>query len=137
MVDDDGIWWLQQLVESAGNLVELHALTLKNLTSHTQLATQTHNRLRHTRNNNLVHLLFNFVGPCMDGYLSQVLVAVDVLMILTVLQLVCPDVLPQAANDDGPGLCVHAQQPCQARVQLELHRLQTTPMALYIVIQHQ
>ena len=73
----------------------------------------------------------------MDGYLSQVLVAVDVLVILTVLQLVRPDVLPQAADDDGPSLCVHAEQPCQARVQLELHRLQTTTMALNIVIQQQ
>ena len=42
-------------------------------------------------------------------YLFEVLVAVDVLSLLTVLQLVCLDVLPQTVNDDGSCLCVDAQ----------------------------
>lgn len=43
--------------------------------------------------------------------------------IILYLQFVRLDVLPQGGDDDGPCLRVHAQQPCQPRVQLELQRL--------------
>ena len=55
--------------------------------------------------------------------LLEKLVAVDVLLLVRVLQLVGLDVLPERVDDDGPGLGVHAQQPRQPLVQLELQRL--------------
>lgn len=55
--------------------------------------------------------------------LLQVLVAGDVLALVRVLQAVRLHVLPERVHDDGPRLRVHAQQPRQARVQLELQRL--------------
>lgn len=56
--------------------------------------------------------------------LAEVAVAVDVLLLMTVLQLVVFDVEPQRLHDVGPGLGVHAQQASQARVQFVLRWLQ-------------
>lgn len=56
-------------------------------------------------------------------YLLKVLVAVDVLLVVGVLQLVGLDVLPERLDDDRAGLGVDAQKACQARVQLELRGL--------------
>ena len=55
-----------------------------------------------------------------NAHLSQVFVVVDKLALVTVLQLVRLDVLPQTVDDDRPRLCVHAQQTSEARVELEL-----------------
>lgn len=57
------------------------------------------------------------------AHLLQVLVTDDKLPLVGVLQLVGLDVLPQGLDDHGPGLRVDAQQPSQARIQLELGRL--------------
>lgn len=56
-------------------------------------------------------------------YLSEVAVAVDVLLLMAVLQLVVLDVEPQGLHDAGTGLRVHAQQTGQPWVQLVLRRL--------------
>lgn len=56
-------------------------------------------------------------------YLSEVTVAVDVLLLMTVLQLVVLDVEPKSLHDAGPCLRVHAQQAGQPRVQFVLRRL--------------
>lgn len=54
------------------------------------------------------------------SYLLEVLVAVDVLLVVRVLQLVGFNVLPQRLDDAGAGLRVDAQQASQPGVQLEL-----------------
>lgn len=56
-------------------------------------------------------------------HLSEVAVAVDVLLLMTVLQLVVLDVEPQSLHDAGPCLRVDAQQTGQPRVQFVLRRL--------------
>lgn len=56
-------------------------------------------------------------------YLSEVAVAVDVLLLMTILQLVVLDVEPKSLHDAGPRLCVHAQQTSQPRVQFVLRGL--------------
>lgn len=58
------------------------------------------------------------------SYLLEVLVAVDVLLVVGVLQLVGFDVLPQSLDDGRARLRVDAQQAGQPRVQLELGGLQ-------------
>ena len=55
--------------------------------------------------------------------LAEVTVAVDVLALVSILQLVVFDVKPQGLHDGGSRLCVHSQQPCQSGVQLVLRRL--------------
>lgn len=42
---------------------------------------------------------------------------------MTVLQLVCLDVLPEGCDDDWACLCVHSEETCQTGVELELVRL--------------
>lgn len=59
----------------------------------------------------------------LKSHLLKVLVAVDVLLIVGVLQLVGFYVLPQGLDDAGAGLSVDAEQASQARVQLKLRRL--------------
>lgn len=59
------------------------------------------------------------------GYLSEVAVAVDVLLLMAVLQLVVFDVQPKSLHDVGPSLCVHAQQTGQTWVQFVLRGLGT------------
>lgn len=65
--------------------------------------------------------------PCtassLSGYLSEVAVAVDVLLLVTVLQLVVLDVEPESLHDAGSCLRVHAQQTGQPWVQLVLRGL--------------
>lgn len=56
--------------------------------------------------------------------LAEVAVAVDVLLLVTVLQLVVLDVEPERLHDAGTGLGVHPQQASQARVQFVLWWLQ-------------
>lgn len=66
--------------------------------------------------------------PHPPTYLLEVLVAVDVLLVVRVLQLVGFDVLPEGLDDAGAGLGVNAQQASQAGVQLKLgglHRRRT------------
>lgn len=57
--------------------------------------------------------------------LAEVTIAVDVLPLMSVLQLVVFDVKPQCLHDGSPRLCVHSQQPCQSGVQFILRRLGT------------
>lgn len=57
-------------------------------------------------------------------HLAEVAVAVDVLLLMTVLQLVVLDVKPERLHDAGTGLGVHPQQASQARVQFVLWWLQ-------------
>lgn len=59
------------------------------------------------------------------GHLSEVAVAVDVLLLVAVLQLVVLDVEPKSLHDVGPSLCVHAQQAGQPWVQFVLRGLGT------------
>lgn len=54
------------------------------------------------------------------SYLLEVLVAVNVFLVVGVLQLVGFDVLPQSLDDGRARLRVDAQQAGQPRVQLEL-----------------
>lgn len=56
--------------------------------------------------------------------LTEVAVAVDVFLLVTVLQLVVLDVEPERLHDAGTGLGVHPQQASQARVQFVLWWLQ-------------
>ncbi len=56
-------------------------------------------------------------------YLSEIAVAVDVLLLMTILQLVVLDVEPKSLHDAGPRLRVHAQQTSQPRVQFVLRGL--------------
>lgn len=63
-------------------------------------------------------------------YLPEVTVAVDVLLLVAVLQLVVLDVEPQSLHDASPRLRVHPQQTGQPWVQLVLGWLvrgQTSP----------
>lgn len=53
-------------------------------------------------------------------YLPEVTVAVDVFLLVAVLQLVVLDVEPQGLHDAGPCLRVHTQQTGQPWVQLVL-----------------
>lgn len=57
-------------------------------------------------------------------YLPKVTVAVDVLLLVAVLQLVVLDVEPQSLHDARTCLRVHAQQPGQPWIQLVLRRLE-------------
>lgn len=57
--------------------------------------------------------------------LSKVTVAVDVLFLVTVLQLVVFNVEPESLHDAGTRLCVHTQQTGQTGVQFVLRRLGT------------
>lgn len=57
--------------------------------------------------------------------LSKVTVAVDVLFLVTVLQLIVFNVEPESLHDAGTRLCVHTQQTGQAGVQFVLRRLGT------------
>lgn len=57
--------------------------------------------------------------------LSKVTVAVDVLFLVTVLQLVVFNVEPESLHDAGTRLRVHAQQTGQTGVQFVLRRLGT------------
>lgn len=57
-------------------------------------------------------------------YLSEVPVAVDVLLLVTILQLVVLDVEPESLHDAGPRLCVDTQQTSQAWVQFVLRWLE-------------
>lgn len=63
------------------------------------------------------------VHSLQSGYLSEVTVAVDVLLLVTVLQLVVLDVEPESLHDAGSCLRVHAQQTGQPWVQLVLRGL--------------
>lgn len=56
-------------------------------------------------------------------YLSEVAVAVDVLLLMTILQLVVLDVEPKSLHNAGPCLRVHAQQTGQPWVQFVLRGL--------------
>lgn len=56
--------------------------------------------------------------------LSKVTVAVDVLLLVTVLQLVVFNVKPESLHDTGTCLCVHTQQTGQTGVQFVLWRLE-------------
>lgn len=56
-------------------------------------------------------------------YLSEVAVAVDVLLLMTILQLVVLDVEPKSLHDAGPCLSVHTQKTGQPRVQFVLRGL--------------
>lgn len=56
-------------------------------------------------------------------YLSEIAVAVDELLLMTILQLVVLDVQPQGLHDAGSRLCVHTQQTSQPRVQFVLRGL--------------
>lgn len=56
-------------------------------------------------------------------YLFEIAIAVDVLFLMTVLQLVVLDVEPKSLHDAGPRLCVHTQQTSQARIQFVLRWL--------------
>lgn len=58
------------------------------------------------------------------SYLLEVLVAVDVLLVVGVLQLVGFDVLPEGLDDGRARLRVYPQQTGQPRVQFELRRLE-------------
>lgn len=49
------------------------------------------------------------MNACNQAYLLKVLVAVDVLLVMRVLQFVGFDVLPEGLYDTGAGLCVNAQ----------------------------
>lgn len=60
----------------------------------------------------------------MPLYLAEVTVAVDVLLLVAVLQLVVLDVEPQGLHDAGTCLRVHAEQTGQPWVQLVLRRLE-------------
>lgn len=55
--------------------------------------------------------------------LSEIVIAVDVLLLVAVLQLVVLDVEPKSLHDAGPRLRVHAQQPSQPQIQFVLRRL--------------
>lgn len=57
--------------------------------------------------------------------LSKVTVAVDVLLLVAVLQLVVFNVKPKSLHDTGTCLCVHTQQTGQTGVQFILRRLGT------------
>lgn len=57
--------------------------------------------------------------------LSKVTVAVDVLFLMTVLQLVVFNIEPESLHDTGTCLCVHTQQTGQTGVQFVLWRLKT------------
>lgn len=61
--------------------------------------------------------------PLALKYLLQVLVAVDVLALVSVLQTVSLDVLPEGVNDHRTRLRVDSEQTCQTDLQLELHWL--------------
>lgn len=50
-----------------------------------------------------------WMNACNQAYLLKVLVAVDVLLVMRVLQFVGFDVLPEGLYDTGAGLCVNAQ----------------------------
>lgn len=56
-------------------------------------------------------------------HLSEVAVAVDVLLLMAVLQLVVLDVKPKSLHDTGSCLRVHTQQASQTWVQFVLRRL--------------
>lgn len=58
------------------------------------------------------------------SYLLEVLVAVNVFLVVGVLQLVCFDVLPESLDDGRACLRVDSQQTGQPRVQLKLGRLE-------------
>lgn len=56
-------------------------------------------------------------------YLSEIAVAVDVLLLVTILQLIVLDVEPKSLHDAGSCLCVHTKQTGQPWVQLILRGL--------------
>lgn len=56
-------------------------------------------------------------------YLSEIAVAVNVLLLMTVLQLVVLDIEPESLHDAGPCLRVHTQKTSQPRVQFVLRGL--------------
>lgn len=64
-----------------------------------------------------------YAASSLSGYLSEVAVAVDVLLLVTVLQLVVLDVKPESLHDAGSCLRVHAQQTGQPWVQFVLRGL--------------
>lgn len=57
-------------------------------------------------------------------YLSEIAVAVDVLLLVTILQLVVLDVEPESLHDAGPCLRVHTQKASEPWVQFVLRRLE-------------
>lgn len=57
------------------------------------------------------------------GYLLEILVAVDVFLVMGVLQPVGLHILPQGLDDGRAALCVQSQQSGQAGIQFELGRL--------------
>lgn len=55
--------------------------------------------------------------------LSEIAVAVDVLLLVTILKLVVLDIQPKGLHDAGPCLCVHTQQTSQTWIQFVLRWL--------------
>lgn len=49
-------------------------------------------------------------------YLSEIAVAVDVLLLMAVLQLIVFDIEPESLHDAGTSLCVHSQQSGQTGI---------------------
>ena len=58
-----------------------------------------------------------------DTYLFKISVTVDVLSLVSVLQFVCLNVLPQSIDDHWSCLSVYPKEPRQPGIQLELCRL--------------
>ena len=67
------------------------------------------------------------MSPCyhlkLSNYLFEIAVAVDVLFLMTILQLVVLDIQPESLHDASPSLCMHTQETSKSWVQLVLRGL--------------
>lgn len=132
---------LQQACQFHGNFSKSHACTAKDLNSRLDdesLANLCLFLNRIIKENKTVHLLNEPIIEVHSAGISiinreslwmanlpKVTVAVDVLFLMTVLQLVVFNVKPERLHDTGTCLCVHTQQTGQTGVQFVLWRLGT------------
>lgn len=69
-------------------------------------------------------------------YLSEIAVAVDVLLLMAVLQLIVFDIEPESLHDAGTSLCVHSQQSGQTGIQFVLRGLRKSTRLALLFMYH-